>query len=244
MIAVQRGPSSTIEDGAFHIRRMRPGMGSPNSPSGALGPLSVVDHAIVGSGTTIAMDEHKDDEILSYIDSGHLVHEDTSGNRITLSANRLMMMNAGAGLSHEESAPTGAVEMLQIFVRPAKSALPGLVTFFERPQGRQANVWNLIAGPAECLAPLTFRNDVTVFDAQLAAGARLGVPRQAGKTTWVYVFRGAVRAHAIVLEKGDAFAVPSPTIQEIEALEPTLLVAFVTNPAAPGVRTGSISGRD
>lgn len=47
-----------------------------------------------------------------------MIHEDSAGHRIAIGPHKLMMMNAGRSFWHEESAPEGAVEMLQIFVRP------------------------------------------------------------------------------------------------------------------------------
>ena len=84
----------------------------------ALGPLSALDHANLQVGKVVKMHEHKNDEILSYMWRGSMVHEDRAGHRIPISAKKLMMMNAGESFWHEESVPDQPVEMLQIRARP------------------------------------------------------------------------------------------------------------------------------
>jgi len=65
------------------------------------------------------MHEHRNDEIISYLRSGRMQHTDSAGRSEVISPDRLMVMNAGAGFSHEEAVlGDDPIEMLQIFVRP------------------------------------------------------------------------------------------------------------------------------
>lgn len=57
--------------------------------------MSAFDHATLKVKKVVKLHEHKNDEILSYMWSGTMVHEDSAGHRIPISANKLMM-NAGA----------------------------------------------------------------------------------------------------------------------------------------------------
>jgi quercetin 2,3-dioxygenase len=104
-----------------------------------IGPLSRVDHAFLDVGTLVPMDQHRNDEILSYMWRGLMVHEDSTGRRVELTPSRLMMMNAGRGFSHEESTPGVPVEMLQIFIRPQATDLEPSVQFHERLPSRAAS---------------------------------------------------------------------------------------------------------
>jgi redox-sensitive bicupin YhaK (pirin superfamily) len=80
---------------------MRPGLVRSLVADPAFGPLSVVDHANLDVGTVVPMHEHRNDEILSYMWRGTMVHEDSAGHRIPISPRKLMMMNAGRGFWHE-----------------------------------------------------------------------------------------------------------------------------------------------
>lgn len=244
MIHVQRGPNSVIRDGAFLIRRTRPGLILGPGGSGALGPLAVVDHAEIGSGTIIAMHEHRDDEILSYVGRGSLIHEDSAGNRMTLSSTRLMMMNAGAGLFHEETVPSDAVEMLQIFIRPHASALHGKVAFHDRREVPSSATWNQLAGPDGNGAPLTIRNDVAVLDSHLRTDDTIEASGDGSKVRWTYLFAGSVRVGDVILHKGDSFVPIGSEPVIIRSVEPSVLLGFIIGVEAPSVRSGTISGRD
>jgi redox-sensitive bicupin YhaK (pirin superfamily) len=94
---------TTHGQGSFHIERVKPGLAYANSKDPALGPLSGFDHATLGVGTVVKMHEHVNDEILSYMWKGTMLHEDKAGNIIPISRNKLMMMNAGKSFWHEES---------------------------------------------------------------------------------------------------------------------------------------------
>lgn len=243
MIQVQRGPNSVIRDGAFLIRRTRPELIFGAGHVAALGPLAVVDHAEIGAGTIIALHEHRDDEILSYVGRGSLIHEDPAGNRVTLSSTRLMMMNAGAGLFHEETVPATAVEMLQVFIRPHASALPGSVAFHDRREAPRPAMWNRLAGPNGGGAPLTIRNDVVILDSHLRAGETIEAAGDRTKARWTYLFAGSVRVGDVILHKGDSFVPFRSEPFIIRSVEPSVLLTFTIAINAPSVRSGTISGR-
>jgi hypothetical protein len=89
----------------------------------------------------------RNDEILSYIWRGTMVHEDSAGYRIPLSPRKLMMMNAGRGFWHEESTPSEPVEMLQIFVFRKRQTCPlcgrrPRVAAYRRARGKQRAAHN------------------------------------------------------------------------------------------------------
>ena len=98
-----------VGGGPFRIRLMRPGLieGRPMADP-VIGPLSRVDHAFLDVGTVVSRHQHRNDEILSYMWRGLMVHEDSTGRRVELTPSRLMMMNAGRGFSHEETPPAGS----------------------------------------------------------------------------------------------------------------------------------------
>jgi redox-sensitive bicupin YhaK (pirin superfamily) len=196
--------SPTHGNGGFRVRRVRPGVIAGPSADPAFGPLSVIDHAHVSVGMVVKMHEHKNDEILSYVLRGTTLHEDSSGHRVTVSANKLMMMNAGKSFWHEESAHDEPVEGLQIFVRPCEADLPAAVSFFDRADGPSEGTWSLVAGPEDGDAPLKFRNAVWLYDIRLHEGQEISVPIAAGLSPWLYIMDGVVEVGGERLGKGDA----------------------------------------
>ena len=235
--------SQVFGRGTFRIRRVRPGLaGGVQLQDPVIGPLSAVDHANLAVGTVVAMHEHRNDEILSYMWQGIMVHEDSSGQRVELSPRRLMMMNAGRSFFHEESTPDVPVEALQIFIRPEADDLEPSVQFYERPEGFENGQWNLIGGPAGSNAPLLIRNRVTVYDAHPKAGAELILPTIQGLQQWVYVMDGMVTVGDHTLSKGDSVTDPDMPLPALRADSDATVVVFLIDPQAPASLAGTISG--
>lgn len=226
----------------FKIRRVRPGLIFGSQADPAFGPLSVLDHANLGVGTLVRFHEHVNDEILSYMWRGIMVHEDSSGNSVALSPHRLMMMNAGESFWHEESAPSDPVEMLQIFIRPREADLPGEVQFHDRDDTIDDGNWHLVAAPETSDAPLTIRQQVMLYDAHLPAGREIEIPRADGMQQLLYVFDGEISAGDAHLQKGDALADDEAALPIIKAMRPSTVLAFLVDRNAHASRAGTISG--
>lgn len=234
---------STHGKGSFHIESVNPGLAFGENGDAALGPLSGFDHATLGVGTLVKMHEHVNDEILSYMWHGTMFHEDKAGNKIPISASKLMMMNAGKSFWHEESAPDEAVEMLQIFVRPREADLPGEVNFLDRPEGTPTGQWGLVAGPEGTGSPLTIRNQVYVYDSAPEAGGTLEIPVHPGFTPWLYVLDGEINVGESRLGKGDGISSTDEQLPAVSAVAPSALVLFFVDAKAPYSLAGTISGK-
>jgi quercetin 2,3-dioxygenase len=234
--------SHVIRMGGFQIRRIRPGrvLGAQEDP--AFGPLSVVDRATLAQGMVVRMHEHKNDEIFTYMWRGTVLHEDSAKHKVPLSSSRLMMMNAGKSFWHEESAIEGPVEALQIFIRPRDRDLPGVVQFYERPVAVSDGQWHLIGGPERSVAPLKIRQEVTIYDAQVAAGQELRLPAHGDLSPWLYVMAGAVHLGDERLADGDAIADLDAALPAIQAEKDSALVLFLVDRTAQATLGGTISG--
>jgi redox-sensitive bicupin YhaK (pirin superfamily) len=190
----------------------------------------------------VRMHEHNNDEILTYMWRGTVLHEDSAKHKVPLSASRLMMMNAGESFWHEESAVEGPVEALQIFIRPRDRDLPGVVQFYERPATVGDGQWHLIGGPERSVAPLKIRQEVTIYDAQVSAGQELPLPAHGKLSPCLYVMAGVVRVGDERLADGDAIADPDAALPVIRAEKDSALVLFLVDRTAKATMGGTISG--
>ncbi|MCW3790330.1 pirin family protein [Paenibacillus sp. LS1] len=234
-----------IDQGKFQITLLRPGLiwGDPSLEDYAFGPLSRIDHATLGPGTLVRMHEHSNDEIFSYMWKGKMLHEDSTGHRIEVSPNHLMMMNAGKSIHHEESTPDSSVEMLQIFIRPEETDLPSNVQFYERSVIPANGEWTLLAGPKEMKAPLELRQQVAVYDAHAKAGTMLQPPIIEGMEPWLYVMDGSISIKDIAINKGDAVTYSPSEMSTMLIHKDASLVLFLVKLDAPMTLAGQFSGR-
>ncbi|QHM70064.1 pirin family protein [Mixta intestinalis] len=242
MNIMRASPTQLFEYGPFTIRRMRPGEIDPAANSSAFGPLAIVDHMQLKSGARIAMHQHVNDEILHYVWRGSLFHEDRSGERTPLSTKKVMLISAGEGTEHEESAPVVETEMLQIFIRPEEAGGEGRVQFMTRPQGIAEDRWTLLAGPEGEAAPLTLRQRVWAWDIRLAKQAITKAPWHAGLAQWLYVAEGTITVGGERLGKGDALSDGLNPLPPIEASRDAILVCLQVDLQAQATLAGHISG--
>jgi quercetin 2,3-dioxygenase len=177
--------------GAFQIRILYPGSAIKSNDSG-IGTIGRFDHAQLTPGVFVGMHPHQNDEILSYLRSGDLVHRDSHGEQVTVSATKIMMMNAGTKIYHEESIPNDGkpVEMLQIFLRPEVNGLQPAVNFHDFETVFSENKWRLVAGDT-ANSPLKIRSNTAVLDVRLSVNTKLQIPDfNTEKTYLLYNFNG------------------------------------------------------
>jgi quercetin 2,3-dioxygenase len=230
--------------GPFQIRRMHPGAMLGDPADGGFGGLGLVDRANLLPGLKVAMHEHRNDEIISYLREGVMVHRDSTGVTEEVRPNRLMVMNSGTGFSHEETVPgPGNVQMLQIFVRPSAAELTPGVQFHDLTDTYSMNCWRLLAGPEGAGAIATVRQKVLLLDTRLEAGQLLELPARPGFDGWLYVFAGSVMLDGRAMQAHDAMALIDHGAATVTATTTSDLVLFLIDRIAPASRAGTLSGR-
>jgi quercetin 2,3-dioxygenase len=230
--------------GPFQIRRMHPGAMLSDPADGGFGGLGLVDRADLSPGLKVAMHEHRNDEIVSYLRQGVMVHQDSTDVSEEVRPDRLMVMNAGAGFSHEETVPgPGNVHMLQIFIRPSAPNLPPGVQFRDLGENFSLNRWRLLAGPEGSGAPGVVRQRALLHDVRLEAGHSLALPVMPGFDGWLYVFDGSVMLDGRAMQSNDATALIDHGPATVTAALDSDLVLFLVDRTAPASRAGTLSGR-
>jgi redox-sensitive bicupin YhaK (pirin superfamily) len=234
-----------INQGKFIIRLISPGLKLNIPGDRGLGPLGRVDHSTIEPGGLIPMHPHQNDEILSYMRGGTMLHRDSHGLSEALHGTHMMMMNAGSGLFHEEGvAETDEqrVDMLQMFFRPREANLEPSIQFRTFPSRHSLNKWRLIGGPENSEAPLKIRSEAFVYDAHLS-DATLETPELNNLTSFLYVFDGSVALAGkdIVLNRGDAALIKDERVM-VSARGAADLVLFIVDETAKYSRSGAYSG--
>jgi len=185
-----------FEYGPFTIRRQRPGEG--------FGPLAIIDQMSLKMDARIPMHTRQDEEIFSYVWRGSAQHLTEQGEKTALNAKRAMLVSAGSGVRYEESAPFVETEMLQVYIRPAKSGGAPRTLDFTRADGPSLNVWTLLVGPESSDAPLRLGQEVFIYDLKVERGAQVEVPHIAGFSTWLTLLDGIVQVGDERLMQGDS----------------------------------------
>ena len=228
--------------GKFQIESTIPGVNMNNPDDLGLAQLGRIDYSHIKKGFVVSMHPHRNDEILSYMRKGKMIHEDSTGNLISVHNTYMMLMNAGSGIFHEETVPDTDenVEMLQIFIRPEKDDIEPSVQFYDFKEENSINNWRLIAGYKEKNTPLIINSKVRVFDNRITKNATLQISEE--KIGLLYVFKGDVKVNTTIsLTKGESLVLDEKL--HIELISKFAdLVYFELDQNAPFSRSGPYSG--
>ncbi|MBS7542482.1 pirin family protein [Ancylobacter oerskovii] len=225
----------------FSIEIFYPGDALNTGDSG-IGAFGRIDRARIQAGHVIAMHPHRDDEILTYLRAGTMLHRDSVGNEERLSPSRLMMMNAGREFQHEEEMlGSQPVEALQIFMRPRVASLDARVQFHDFDDALSRGAWRLLAAPQG--APFEVRGQAWVQDAHLAAGEGLTSPKLPadGAERFLHVFAGEVFIDGVEVHAGETLYLAAAD-WKVMARTVSDLVLFTTDADAPVFAGGMFSG--
>lgn len=168
--------------------------------------LRVVNEDIVAPGTGFGMHGHRDMEILTWILSGTLRHEDSMGHRRDIGPGEVQVMSAGTGVMHSEVNPsrTEPVHLLQIWMLPERRNLPPRYDQQRVERSAMQDRFALLAAPPGKGGIVEVFQDVRLNAAHLSAGATVELPLAAGRHAWVQVATGSLDCNGTALAQGDA----------------------------------------
>ncbi|BCG61023.1 pirin family protein [Paenibacillus sp. URB8-2] len=153
---------------------------------------------------------HHDLEIITYVVSGILRHEDNLGNKADLQAGSVQVMSAGTGISHSETNPseTENVRFLQIWLLPNRAGLPPKWDAKYFPPDSRRNTLLPVAAGNGADGALAVHENAVVYLATLATGRELTYPQTEERRTHVFLMDGHAEIHCsdghFHLRPGDA----------------------------------------
>lgn len=168
--------------------------------------LRVINEDLIEAGQGFATHPHKDMEILTYVLSGTVEHQDSMGNKEQIPAGEFQIMSAGTGVRHSEyNASTGVpLHLYQIWIIPEKNGLEPRYAQrrFDDVQGRQ-----LVLSPDARDGSLKVFQDMTLSRWALKQGEEGAVAVEANRKIWIQVVKGDVTVNGENASRSDAFAI-------------------------------------
>ena len=170
------------------------------------GALRVINEDIVQPGAGFDTHGHRDMEIVTYILSGRLHHNDSLGNGEDIHAGEIQVMRAGSGVQHSEFNPSDseAVHLLQIWIMPDEQGLaPG---YWQKsfPEEAKHGRWCLLVSPDAADGSLRIHQDARLSAGLLDGAEALDYPIPARHRAYLHVARGSLQANGHKLKAGDA----------------------------------------
>lgn len=156
------------------------------------GLLLVNNDDIVRSGTGFGTHPHRDMEILTWVLSGELEHNDSEGNHGIIYPGLAQRMSAGTGIRHSERNPSSTtdVHFLQMWVLPDTTGIaPGYEQLDIGAEIGSGALVPIASGKGHDSAITIHQRDAVLWGARLGPGERLDVPDD--RHVHVFVARGS-----------------------------------------------------
>jgi len=175
----------------------------------AWGNLRVINEDKVAAGMGFGKHGHRNMEIISYVLSGELAHEDSMGNIKGIPPGDVQRMSAGTGVTHSEfnHAKDQTTHFLQIWIEPNVMEIPPSYEQKSIPPSAKQNKLCLIASPDGSGNAVKIHADARVFvglfDGHQTQKLDLDLQRKA----YVHLIRGSLQVNDILLSSGDALLV-------------------------------------
>ena len=111
--------------------------------------LRVINDDIIAPGRGFGLHPHRNMEIVTYVLTGALRHEDSMGNGAVIKAGDVQYMSAGTGIRHSEfnASALDPLHLLQIWILPSRDGLtPQYAERSIAPLEKEGR-WRMIASP-------------------------------------------------------------------------------------------------
>lgn len=180
--------------------------------------LRVINEDRIAAGTGFGKHPHRDMEILTYVLSGAIAHEDSTGARGQLTPGELQHMTAGSGVLHSEMNPSATEEchLLQIWLLPNRR---GIAPAYEQKRFTvvdEPNRFHALATKDGRDGSFVLHSDAALLAGRFDAGAKIAQPLANGYG-WLQVARGSVTVNGITLNQGDAVAASNESELQLAA---------------------------
>jgi redox-sensitive bicupin YhaK (pirin superfamily) len=173
------------------------------------GNLRVINEDRIAAGRGFGKHGHRDMEIVSYVLSGALAHEDSMGNIESIPPGDVQRMSAGTGVEHSEfnHAQNQETHFLQIWIEPLKKGVePGYEQKTISPATKRGNL-RLIASHDGEHDSVRINADAKIhaglFDGPETAKLQIDPARKA----YVHLVTGQLMVQGQQLQAGDALMV-------------------------------------
>ena len=170
------------------------------------GNLRVINEDRIAPGAGFGTHSHRDMEIISYVMSGALAHEDSMGNGTTIPPGDVQRMSAGRGVTHSEfnHAPDTTTHFFQIWIEPDQ---PGIDPGYEQKtfaDSDKRGTLRLVASPDGAQGSLTIHADAALYVGLFDGEESARLPLNPSRKAYVHLMRGQLTVNGQPLQAGDA----------------------------------------
>ena len=180
--------------------------------------LRVINEDVVSPGRGFGTHGNKDMEIVTWVLSGALRHQDTIGEGGLLRPGDAQHMSAGTGLRHSEfnASDTDTVHFLQIWLLPKTSGITPNYDQRHFPVAEERNLLHQLASPDGRDNSLAWNADSRLYATRIDPADKVE-HALASKHAWVQLARGSATVNGQPMAQGDGLALTDEIEVAIQA---------------------------
>ncbi|MBP9904942.1 MAG: pirin family protein [Rhodoferax sp.] len=170
------------------------------------GNLRVINEDWIEAGKGFGTHGHRDMEIITYVLSGALAHQDSMGNIESIQPGEVQRMSAGTGVRHSEfnHAKAQTTHLLQIWIQPSVQAVtPSYQQKSFAVADKQGRLCQ-IASADGAQGSLSMNADARLYAGLFDEGQSATLALQPGRRAYVFLVRGQLAVNSLALGQGDA----------------------------------------
>lgn len=192
------------------------------------GNLRVINEDYIAAGAGFGKHPHDNMEIITYVISGALSHQDSIGNSSTILPNEVQIMSAGTGVFHSEfnHEKHGETHLLQIWILPKLREITPRYGQKFFAQDFEKNDLVLVVSGSGRDGSIEINQDAEIFVAKFLAGKNLDFAVKNNRKIWIQMVAGKISVNGETLEKGDAAAITNEQQLKIIAQENSEFLLF------------------
>ncbi len=190
--------------------------------------LRVINEDRIKGGTGFGAHAHRDMEIISYVISGSLQHQDSMGTKAVIRTGEVQRMSAGSGVTHSEmnGEADESTHFFQIWIMPKNKGIPpgyGQKSF-EAELNSKPHV--LVVSEDGREGSIAINQDADLYISRLKAEESFDFKVRKGRGIWIQVIRGGITVLGNKLQAGDALKIENELLLSVRANESSELLMF------------------
>ncbi|MEO6198726.1 MAG: pirin family protein [Sphingomicrobium sp.] len=162
---------------------------------------------------------HRDMEIVTYVRTGAITHQDSLGNIGRTAAGDVQVMSAGTGVTHSEyNREDEETTLYQIWIESDRPGAPPAWGAMPFPKQDRDGAFQLLASGARDDGALTINADARIFGATLGSGKSIDYVADPDRHLYL-VASGPALVNGVKSEGRDGVAITGEALLRIEARE-------------------------
>ncbi|MES2034664.1 MAG: pirin family protein [Pseudomonadota bacterium] len=161
---------------------------------------------------------HADMEIITYVRTGAITHQDSLGNQGRTEAGDVQVMSAGAGIRHAEyNLEDETTTLFQLWIEPTRPGGEPAWGAKPFPKGDRSGRFVALASGLGDDGALPIRADARVLGATLKAGEQTTYALGEGRHAYLVAATGEVEVNGVTLNTRDGAAIRDEPLLTIKA---------------------------